>query len=325
MEYQWGTKRRFNAYADYFRKQFGERLQKVTIDAGFTCPNRDGTAGYGGCTFCDNRAFNPSYNKADKPVKQQIDEGITFHKNRYRKVKKFLAYFQAYSNTYAPLEALKKVYQPALDHPDVAGIVIGTRPDCVDAEKLDYFAVLSRETFLVLEYGIESVSNAILESVNRGHTYEITAWAVRESARRGILTGGHMIVGLPGEEREDWLHSIEVLSELPLHSVKFHQLQIIRGTAMEKAFRQNPGQFRQFEMEEYLQLMADMIERLNPAIVVERIAGEVNPGTAATKGWGRRYDQVLARFNEIMEERDTWQGRLYGVSNNAGAVKDLQM
>jgi len=322
MEYQWGTERRYNGYADYFRKQFGERLQKVTIDAGFTCPNRDGTVGYGGCTFCDNRAFSPSYNKAAKPVKQQIDEGITFHKNRYRKVKKFLAYFQAYSNTYAPLEELKKIYQPALDHPDVVGIVIGTRPDCVDEEKLDYFATLSKDRFLVIEYGIESVSNTILESVNRGHTFGQTSRAVRESARRGILTGGHMIIGLPGEDRDDWLHSVEVLSELPLHSVKFHQLQIIRGTAMEKTFRESPEQFRQFGMEEYLQLMAEMIERLNPAIVVERIAGEVNPGTAATSGWGTRYDQVLARFNEILEERDTWQGRLYGASGKAGAAKD---
>lgn len=315
MKYAWGTTRRFNAYADYFRKEFGERLQKVTIDAGFTCPNRDGKVGRGGCTFCDNRAFNPSYNKATKPVTQQLDEGIGFHRRRYRRVTKFLAYFQAYSNTYAPLDKLKEIYRPALEHPRVEGIIIGTRPDCVDEEKLDYFAALAKETFLVLEFGIESVNNQILTEVNRGHNFEQTRWAIMETAARGIRCGGHMIIGLPGEKEEHWLKAAGILSGLPLNSVKFHQLQLIKGTAMEMDYRENPGKFRKFEMEEYLQLMAGIVERLRPTIVVERIAGEVNPGTAATEGWGVRYDQVLKRFEEILAEKDTWQGRLYsGVS-----------
>ena len=309
--YPWETIRRFNAYADYFKKLFGERLQKVTINAGFTCPNRDGTVGRGGCTFCDNRAFNPSYNEACKPVKQQIDEGIAFHKTRYRKVKRFLAYFQAFSNTYAPLEELKRIYQPALEHPDIAGIIIGTRPDCVDEQKLDYFAELSKERYLVIEYGIESVSNTTLQAINRGHTFEQTRWAIEQTAARGIRSGGHMIIGLPGEDRQQWLEAIDTVSALPLHNIKFHQLQIISGTPMEMAFSNNPEQFPQFEMEEYLQLMADLIERLNPVFVVERIAGEVTPGTAARAGWGVRYDRVLARFEEILEERNTWQGRIY--------------
>ncbi len=154
MEYSWGTERRFFAYADMLKQRFGERVQKLTVNAGFTCPNRDGTVGRGGCTFCDNRAFNPSYNQSCKPVLQQLDEGIKFHKVRYRRVKKYMAYFQAYSNTYAPLEELRSIYQPALDHPEVVGIVIGTRPDCVDSEKLDYFAELAKKTYLVIEYGI---------------------------------------------------------------------------------------------------------------------------------------------------------------------------
>ena len=311
MSYSWGTSRRFNAYSDHLRKEYGERLQKLTVNAGFTCPNRDGTRGRGGCTFCDNRAFSPSYNDPCKPVKQQLDEGIAFHKKRYRKVRKYLAYFQAYSNTYAPLEELKKIYQPALDHPDMVGIVIGTRPDCVDDQKLDYFAALSQELYLVIEYGIESIYDKTLEAINRGHTLQETTDAILQTAKRGIRTGGHMILGLPGETREQWIRSAAVLSGLPLNSIKFHQLQIIRGTAMARQFQDEPERFTFFEMEEYLQLMADILEQLHPAIVVERIAGEVNPGTAARMGWGQRYDRILARFEQILEERDTWQGRLF--------------
>lgn len=311
MNYRWGTERRFNAYADFFKSEFGGRVQKLTVNAGFTCPNRDGTSGRGGCTFCDNRAFNPSYNEACKPVLQQLNEGIKFHKVRYRRVKKYLAYFQAYSNTYAPLEDLKRIYQPALNHPDVVGVVIGTRPDCVDDEKLDYFQELAKKTFLVIEYGIESVRNETLEAINRGHSYEKTVWAINETATRGIHVGGHMIIGLPGEDREHWLKSAEIVSELPLHSIKYHQLQLIKGTAMEKEFNEFPNRFKEFGMEEYLYLMSDILEKLNPGFVVERIAGEVSPGTAARKGWGVRYDQVLHRFEEILEERGTWQGRVW--------------
>ncbi|MEX2371531.1 MAG: TIGR01212 family radical SAM protein [Bacteroidales bacterium] len=321
MRYPWGTERRLNAYSDYFKREFGERLQKLTIDAGFTCPNRDGTVGRGGCTFCDNQAFNPSYNSACKPVKQQIDEGIVFHKVRYRRVKKYLAYFQAYTNTFAPLEELQRIYQPALDHPDVVGIVVGTRPDCVDEEKLAYFAELSKKCYVVIEYGIESINNTILEQINRGHTFEQTKHAIQRTAAHGIRSGGHIIIGLPGEERIDWIRSAEILSELQLHSIKFHQLQIIKGTVMEKEFRKNPEYFHQFQMEEYLQLMADIVEKLNPGFVVERIAGEINPDTAVREGWGVRYDRVLARFEEILKERDTWQGKYYGQTLNSDLYK----
>jgi len=309
--YSWGSERRFNAYSDFFRQKFGQRIQKLTINAGFTCPNRDGSIGKGGCTFCDNSAFNPSYNDACKPVKQQLDEGIEFHKRRYRKVKSYLAYFQAYSNTYAPLEDLKRKYQPALDHPDVVGIVIGTRPDCVDEEKLDYFKSLSEKTFLVIEYGIESIRNSILKTINRGHTFNQTKEAIIATADRGIFCGGHMILGLPGEDKEQWIDDAKIISDLPLHSIKYHQLQVIKGTAMELRYRDDPQMFHQFDMEEYLQLMADIIERVNPGIIVERIAGEVNPGKAVKKGWGIRYDRILSRFEEILDERNSWQGKFY--------------
>jgi hypothetical protein len=309
MIYSWGTERRFNSYSDYFKKEFGQRLQKITVNAGFTCPNRDGRVGRGGCTFCNNKAFNPSYNDACKPITQQLEEGMAFHKVRYRRVTKYLAYFQAFSNTYAPLGELKRIYQPALNHPDIAGIIIGTRPDCIDEEKLNYFSQIAKERYLVIEYGIESINNSTLTAINRGHDFEKTLWAINETARHGIHCGGHMIIGLPGENREQWMKSIEILSELPLHSIKFHQLQLIKGTIMEAEYRKETDRFKQFEMEEYLDLMADMIEKLNPAIIVERIAGEINPETAVREGWGLRYDQVLNRFEEILEERGTWQGK----------------
>jgi len=310
MLYTWGSERRFNAYSDYFRREFGERIQKVTVNAGFTCPNRDGTLGRGGCTFCDNKAFNPSYNDACKPVDRQINEGIEFHRLRYRRVKKYLAYFQAFTNTYAPLEDLRRIYQPAIEHPDIVGIIIGTRPDCIDKNILEYFASLADDFYVVIEYGIESINNDILRNINRGHTFEQTVQAIRETSEYGIFCGGHLIIGLPGEDKTDWLRSMDVLSGIPLHSLKFHQLQIINGTQMEREYRANPEKFVEFEMETYLQLMADLIERLNPDIIIERIAGEVTPGSGARKGWGIRYDQVLLRFEKILEERNTWQGKL---------------
>lgn len=316
MTYAWGTDRRFNAYSDYFRKEFGERVQKLSVNAGFTCPNRDGSVGRGGCTFCDNSAFNPSYNEACKPVKQQLEEGIEFHRRRYRKVTKYLAYFQAYSNTYAPLEELKRIYNPALEHPEVVGIVVGTRPDCVDSEKLDYFRKLSEKCFVVIEFGIESVRDETLTLINRGHTFEQAKHAIAETSQRGIRTGGHFIIGLPGETRQQHINDTEIISALPLHSVKFHQLQLIRGTVMERQYRKRPETFHFYGMEEYLQMMADIIERLDPGIVVERIAGEVNPGTAAREGWGVRYDRVLQRFEEILKERDSWQGKIFGTEGS---------
>lgn len=311
MNYPWGTERRLNTYSDYLKKRFGGRVQKITIDAGFTCPNWDGTCGNGGCTFCDNNAFNPSYNDPDKSIVEQIRQGKEFHRTRYRKAAQYLAYFQAFSNTYADLATLKSRYEQALEIPDVVGIVIGTRPDCVDEEKLDYFSELSERVYVVLEYGIESLLDKTLRRVNRGHSVEKTAWAIRETAKRNIRVGGHMIIGLPGETRKDFLNSVNQLSSWPLNNIKFHQLQIIRGTAMAKEFRERPEDFENFSLEEYLDLMMEMVEHLNPEIVVERIAGEVSPGMAIREGWGIRYDVVLRTFEALLEKNNTWQGKYY--------------
>ncbi len=311
MSYPWGTERRFNAGADDYRKRFGGRVQKITLDAGFTCPNMDGTCGTGGCTFCDNRAFNPSYNDPDKPVAQQLREGMEFHRKRYRKADRFLAYFQAYSNTYGELETLKEIYEQAIRFPGIVGIVVGTRPDCVDAEKLDYFAELSQRTSLVLEYGIESLLDRTLVRVNRGHDVETARRAVDETAGRGIRTGGHLIIGLPGETREDFLNTARKISSWPLNNIKFHQLQVIRGTPMAQEYLEHPEAFHDFTMEGYLHLMAEVVGLLNPDFVIERIAGEAAPAMALKKGWGVRYDGVLRAFEKLLEEENTWQGRNY--------------
>lgn len=311
MIYPWGTERRLNAYSDYFRKQFGARVQKITIDAGFTCPNRDGTCGRGGCTFCNNKAFNPSYNDPDNSITEQIRQGMEFHRTRYRKASQYLAYFQAYSNTYADLSILKSRYEQALKIPGIIGIVIGTRPDCVDEEKLDYFRELSERSFVVVEYGIESLLNKTLQRVNRGHDVETTIRAIHETAKRGIRVGGHMIIGLPGETKEDFLDSAAQLANWPLNNIKFHQLQVIRGTAMAQEYMAQPEDFVGFTMEEYLDSMKVIIEHLNPAFVVERIAGEVSPGMGLREGWGVRYDVVLRTFEELLEKNNTWQGKYY--------------
>ena len=317
MNYPWGTERRLNAYSDYFRKRFGERVQKITIDAGFTCPNRDGTCGWGGCTFCDNRAFNPSYNHPDKSISEQIRQGMAFHRKRYRKATRYLAYFQAYTNTYAPLEELRRLYEQALAVPGIMGIVVGTRPDAVDKKILDYIQELSDRCYVVLEYGIESVFNRTLRRVNRGHDVEKSLWAVSETASRGIRTGGHVIIGLPGESRNDFISTAVELSRWPLNNIKFHQLQVIKGTAMEQEYREKPGDFVTFTLEEYLCLMMEIIERLNPGFVVERIAGEVSPGMGVREGWGIRYDRILAAFEDLLEEHDSWQGKKFKPGDDA--------
>jgi radical SAM protein (TIGR01212 family) len=284
----------------------------VTIDAGFTCPNRDGTKGTGGCTYCNNDAFNPSYCSPDKSITQQIIEGIEFHANRYRRATEFLAYFQAYSNTYAPLEKLKKLFDEALSVQGVIGLVIGTRPDCIDSDKLDYFQHLANNHYLIVEYGIESFYNQTLKRINRGHTIEESLAAIEETAKRAIRTGVHLIFGLPGESQGQMLDEVDMVNQLPITNIKFHQLQIIKDTQMALEYQQSPNDFGLFDLEGYISFIVKFTERLRPDIVIERITAEVPPRYLAGPSWGlARTDTLLKMFEKRLEEEDTWQGRLF--------------
>ena len=321
--------KRYNSFVGYFKRRYGERLQKIVLDAGFTCPNRDGKVGRGGCTYCDNAAFHPSYSTAGKSLHQQLDEGIGFHKVRYRTTEHYLAYFQSFSNTYAPLERLRELYEEALLHPSVVGIVIGTRPDCVDDAKLDYLADLAHGRILsgwkrslagepdrtspivIVEYGIESCCDVTLQRINRGHDFETALRAVHATAQRGLDVGAHFILGLPGESRQMMLDSCAMINELPLRSVKFHQLQIVKGTRMEKEYAESPQDFKRFSLDDYLDFFTDMLERLRPTLSIERFAGEVPPRFVNETPWGLiRNVELLRLLDRRLEERDTWQGRL---------------
>ena len=328
-EYGFPDGKRYNSFVGYFKRKYGERLQKIVLDAGFTCPNRDGKVGRGGCTYCDNAAFHPSYSTAGKSLHQQLDEGIEFHKVRYRTTEHYLAYFQSFSNTYAPLERLKSLYEEALRHPDVVGVVIGTRPDCVDGQKLDYLAELARGNVLngwsrslsdgqertapiiIVEYGIESCYDRTLERINRGHDFATAQLAVQMTAERGLDVGVHFILGLPGETRQMMLDSCALINALPIRSVKFHQLQIVKGTRMEKEYAERPQDFERFALEEYLDFFVDMLERLRPDLFIERFVGEVPPRFVNETPWGLiRNVELLRLLEKRLQERDSWQGKL---------------
>lgn len=395
----------YNSFVGYYRRRYGERVQKLVLDAGFSCPNRDGTVGWGGCSYCDNAAFHPGYSTPGKALLAQIEEGIEFQRVRYPRVRHYLGYFQAYSNTYGTLERLRRAYEEVLSHPEVVGIVIGTRPDCVDEEKLDYLSGLAggrvlkgwRRTFggsgidggwanersadsgsgangwraddrstndrstddrstndrstnsisansrstnggsiddrstnngsadgglpegktidapiVVVEYGIESCYDATLRRINRGHDFECARRAVEMTAERGLDTGAHFILGLPGETREMLLDQCDAISSLPLRSVKFHQLQIVKGTAMEKEYAADPSAFYRSGLDEYLDFVIDILERLRPDLYIERVAGEVPPRFVNDTPWGLvRNFEILRMLDRRMEERGARQGRLF--------------
>lgn len=315
--------KRYNSYADYFRTKYGERLQKLVIDAGFTCPNRDGTVGYGGCSYCDNAAFHPGYSTPGKSITQQLDEGISFHKVRYRGAQHYLAYFQAYSNTYGSVDRLRRVYSEALGHPSVAGLVIGTRPDCIDGAKLDLLEELRstpipgregpfRTPVIQIEYGIESCNDATLEHIGRGHGFECARRAVETTAALGFDVGAHFILGLPGETRQMILDQCALINTLPLRSVKFHQLQLVKGTRIEAEAREHPERFLEWTLDEYLDLIVDILERLRPDLYIDRVAGEVPPRFVEKTRWGLiRNFQILHLLDARLEARDTRQGALW--------------
>lgn len=312
MLYAWGDERRYNSYAGYFRRLFGRRMQKLSVDAGFSCPNRDGRIATGGCTFCNNGAFTPSYCSRGLSITRQIEEGVAFHRWRYREAQRYLVYFQSFSNTYAPLEVLRERYGEALAHPDVAGLIIGTRPDCVDEAVLDYLAELARDRYVAVEYGIESVYDASLRAVNRGHDFATAERAVRMTTERGLACGAHFILGLPGETDEMVLEGVKAINRLNLTTVKFHQLQIFRDTAMAQEFDEHPERFRFWTVDAYIDLVVEVLRRLRPDVVVERFASEAPPRYHHGPNWGLiRNEELWRRLEERLRERDSYQGELY--------------
>ncbi len=302
---------RYRPARELYKKLFGQRVQKISIDAGFTCPNRDGTLSTGGCTYCINSSFTPYYVSRQKSISSQLDEGIDFFAKKYKSWK-YIAYFQAYTNTYAPLPVLKQKYQEALSHPDVIGIDISTRPDCVDEQKLDYLAELSKRTFVMIEYGVESTINKTLDRVNRAHTFEQAIWAITETARRGILQSAHLIIGLPGESRQDILSHAEKISLLPINILKLHQLQILRGTRMAKDFEQHSEDYKLWDIDQYVELMVDFLERLSPRIYIDRFTNESPKDMIIAPHWnGLKNFEITHKIEQRLAERHTWQGRLW--------------
>lgn len=302
----------YRSYAAWFREQLGGRVQKLSLDAGFGCPNRDGTLGNGGCTFCINGAFTPSYCSAEKSITQQLNEGIEFHRWRYRKASKYVAYFQAYSNTYAPLEVLRARFEEALAHPEVVGLVIGTRPDCIDDEKLDYLQSLARDHYVAVEYGVESTSDETLKRIRRGHDFRCAREAIEATAARDLHVGAHFILGLPGESEEFLIRQSEVINALPLTTVKFHQLQLFKGTAMAREYDLDPSAFRFWTLEEYLDLVVEILRRLRPDLIVERFASEAPPRFHHGPNWGLiRNEQLWQRLEKRFLDKKSYQGEFY--------------
>jgi len=301
---------RYLNYNKVLKTEFSERVQKISINAGFTCPNRDGSKGIGGCTYCNNLTFSPEYCKPTKTISQQVEEGIAFFQHKYQ-AQLYLAYFQSYTNTYDSFDKLKAIYEEALSYPNVVGLVVGTRPDCVNNELLDYFADLAKKYYVMIEYGIESTNDETLEFINRGHDFASAENAILETAKRGIRTGAHIILGLPKENRETILSHADKLSKLSIDSLKIHQLQLIRGTIMEQQFAEHPEWFNIFTAEEYIELAIDFLERLNPKIAIERFVSQSPKELLIAPEWGLKNFEFTDKIEKRLMERNTWQGRLY--------------
>ena len=298
----------YNDYGTWIRRQFEFRVQKISIDAGFTCPNRDGRKSTGGCIYCDNRTFNPSYCQRRLSVSNQLAEGKQFFARKYPDMK-YLAYFQAFTNTYAPIAQLKALYEVALQVEDFVGIVIGTRPDCVSDELLDYLAELNERTFVLVEYGIESTNNDTLLRINRGHSFEQSVSALERTHQRGLLTGAHIILGLPGEDAAESLRQAPILSQLPIDILKIHQMQIIRGTRLAEEFEREP--FHIYTVDEYIELIAQYIQRLRPDMVLERFVSQSPKELLIAPHWGLKNYEFTNKLVNYLKAKDIHQGQLF--------------
>ena len=307
---QFSNNKRYNDYSSFIKRRFHRRVQKISLDTGFTCPNRDGTKGVGGCTYCNNNSFNPDYCGPDRSITQQLEEGITFFTNKYR-TQSYLAYFQAFTNTYADIDLLKQLYTEAVDHPKVVGLVIGTRPDCINEELIDFLSKLSQDYFISLEFGVESTLDRTLKDVNRCHTFNETKEAYKLAKDKGLHLGAHMIIGLPGETKTDILnHAIE-LSRLPINSLKLHQLQIVKHTIMAKQFKENPEQFSLFTANEYIELICEFVSLLRPDIIIERFISESPHHLLIAPKWNLKNFEMVAKIDKKLIEKNLWQGKSF--------------
>ena len=298
----------YNDFGTWIRARFPFKVQKISIDAGFTCPNRDGRTGTGGCTYCDNRTFNPTNCDRRKTVSEQLEEGKAFFARKYPEMR-YLAYFQAYTNTYAPVSSLATMYEEALCTENVVGIVIGTRPDCINEALLDYLKTLSRRTFVLIEYGIETANNTTLRRINRGHTFECTQRAIEMTHRRGILVGGHIILGLPGEDAAESIRQAPIISSLPLDILKIHQMQIIRGTVLAREYARKP--FHIYNVDEYIQLIIDYIARLRKDLILERFVSQSPADLLIAPKWGLKNYEFTNRLVNRMKKIGAFQGMNY--------------
>jgi hypothetical protein len=300
--------RRYNSFGQHLKDLFGSMVYKVNVDAGFTCPNRDGTVSVGGCIYCNNDSFRPSACTSTASLREQIANGIPYLRRRYG-AGKFLVYFQPFTNTYADVATLERLYRDALDAPGVVGLAIGTRPDCVDGEKIALLEELARERFVLVEYGLQSVYDRTLQFINRGHDFERFRSAVAMTAGRGIRVGAHLILGFPTETRDEMLAMADVLSGLPIGYLKLHQLQVVRDTALAELYAQKP--FPTFGYEEYLGMVGDFLERLSPAIVLQRLFAAAPDGILIAPVWNRTRSEFLNDLDAYLERTGSFQGRKY--------------
>jgi len=305
------TGKRYLDYSSFIKSNFGQRVQKISLDIGFTCPNRDGSKGYGGCTYCNNNTFNPDYCEPLVGIKQQLLEGISQFSKKY-KTQKYFAYFQAYTNTYSDFESLKKMYEEALSVPNIIGLVIGTRPDCISEEIIEYLAFLSKKYFISLEFGIESTLNKTLLQVNRCHTYEDTIKAYELCIDKGFSLGAHLILGLPGESKQDLLDHATTISKLPINTLKLHHLQIVKNSIMAVQYKRNPKQFDLFTLENYIDFITDFISLIRPDIIIERFISEAPLELLIAPKWnGLKNFEIVAKIDKKLIEKDLWQGKFY--------------
>jgi radical SAM protein (TIGR01212 family) len=300
--------RRYNAFGQHLKDLFHAPVYKVNVDAGFTCPNRDGTVSVGGCIYCNNDSFRPSACTSAASVRDQIEKGIPYLRRRYG-AERFIVYFQPFTNTYAPMETLERLYREALDQPGVVGLAIGTRPDCVDEEKIALLEGLAKDHFILIEYGLQSIHDKTLRFINRGHDYACFKRTVSMTAGRGIRVGAHLILGFPTETRDEMLAMADELSGLPIGFLKLHQLQVIKDTALAELHAAKP--FPTLGYEEYITLVADFLELLTPDIVIQRLFAAAPADILVAPIWSRTRSEFLNDLDAYLEERRSRQGKLY--------------